>query len=42
MVPLLGMAKRQAYLIRDGKIIRADYSALSVEQAADVLKVIAG
>jgi thioredoxin-dependent peroxiredoxin len=40
-VPLLGMAKRQAYLIKDGKIIWADYSASTAEQAADVLKAIA-
>lgn len=40
-VPLLGMAKRQAYLIKNGKIIWADYSASTAEQAADVLKVIA-
>ena len=37
----MGFAKRQAFLIKGGKIIWADYSASTREQAADVLKVIA-
>ena len=36
----LGHAKRQAYLIKAGKILWADYSAATGKQAADVLKVI--
>jgi len=40
-VPGMGeLAKRQAFLIKDGKIIWADYKAKTKEQAADVLKVI--
>ncbi|QYM79157.1 peroxiredoxin [Horticoccus luteus] len=38
--PMSAMAKRQAYLIKDGKIVWADYSASTDRQAADVLKVI--
>jgi len=34
------MASRQAYLIKDGKIVWADYKASTDKQAADVLKVI--
>jgi peroxiredoxin Q/BCP len=37
----MGFAKRQAYLIKDGKIIWADHSASTGQQAADVLKVLA-
>ena len=37
----MGFAKRQAFLIKGGTIIWADYSASTAEQAADVLKVIA-
>jgi len=41
-VPTFGkFAKREAFLIRDGKIVWADYSAKTTEQADDVLKVIA-
>lgn len=36
----MGYAKRQAFLIKGGKIIWADYTASTAEQAADVLKVI--
>ncbi|MFZ9681853.1 MAG: peroxiredoxin [Cephaloticoccus sp.] len=36
----LGFAKRQAFLIKDGKVVWADYSASTAEQAADVLQVI--
>ena len=38
---LMGFAKRQAFLIKGGRIIWADYSASTSDQAADVLKVIA-
>ena len=41
-IPGLGeLAKRQAYLIKDGKVVWADYSAATTKQAADVLKVLA-
>lgn len=41
-VPAMGeFAARQAYLIKGGKIIWADYKAKTKEQAADVLKVLA-
>jgi peroxiredoxin Q/BCP len=35
------LAQRQAYLIKDGKVIWADYSASTDQQAADILKVLA-
>ena len=38
--PMTSLAKRQAYLIKDGKIVWADYSASTEKQAEDVLKVI--
>jgi len=44
-VPLMSLrplATRQAYLIKDGVIIWADYKAATKAQAADVLKVLAG
>lgn len=37
----VGFAKRQAFLIKGGKVVWADYSASTAQQAADVLKVIA-
>ena len=41
-VPVIGtIATRQAFLIKDGKIVWADYKAATTKQAADVLKVIA-
>ncbi len=41
-VPVFGsFASREAFLIKDGKIVWADYSASTSKQAADVLKVIA-
>jgi peroxiredoxin Q/BCP len=41
-IPTLGkIASRQAYLIKDGKIVWADYKAATTQQAADVLKVLA-
>jgi peroxiredoxin Q/BCP len=42
-IPGIGsFATRQAYLIENGTIVWADYKASTKEQAADVLKVIAG
>ena len=42
-IPLLGpIAQREAFLIKDGKIVWADYKASTSKQAADVLKVIDG
>jgi thioredoxin-dependent peroxiredoxin len=35
------IATRQAFLIKDGKIVWADYKAATSQQAADVLKVLA-
>jgi peroxiredoxin Q/BCP len=40
-IPTTSLAKRQAYLIKDGKVIWADYSAATDKQAEDVLKVLA-
>jgi peroxiredoxin Q/BCP len=41
-IPVLGtIASRQAFLIKDGKIVWADYKAATTQQAADVLKVLA-
>jgi peroxiredoxin Q/BCP len=40
-VPLVGQfANREAFLIKDGKIVWADYHAKTAKQAEDVLKVI--
>jgi peroxiredoxin Q/BCP len=39
-IPMTSLAKRQAYLIKDGKVVWADYSASTDQQAADVLKVL--
>lgn len=42
-IPALGaIASRQAYLIKDGKIVWCDYKASTSTQAQDVLKVLAG
>ena len=42
-VPMVGsFASREAFLIKDGKIIWTDYHASTSKQAEDVLKVIAG
>jgi peroxiredoxin Q/BCP len=38
-IPLIGLASRQAFLIKDGKVIWHDAKASTAEQAADVLKV---
>ena len=40
-MPAMGeFASRQAYLIKDGKIVWADYKASTTKQADDVLKVL--
>jgi len=39
--PIGKLAKRQAFLIKNGTVIWADYKAATTEQAADVLKVLA-
>jgi peroxiredoxin Q/BCP len=39
-IPATSLAKRQAYLIKDGKVVWADYSASTEKQAEDVLKVL--
>jgi peroxiredoxin Q/BCP len=42
-IPIIGkFASREAFLIKDGKIVWADYHASTAKQAADVLKVVAG
>jgi peroxiredoxin Q/BCP len=40
-IMLTGLATRQAFLIKDGKIVWADYKAATSKQADDVLKVVA-
>lgn len=40
-IPTTSLAKRQAYLIKDGKVVWTDYSASTDKQADDVLKVLA-
>lgn len=41
-IPVIGeIAARQAYLIKDGKIVWCDYKASTTKQADDVLKVLA-
>jgi peroxiredoxin Q/BCP len=39
-IPATRLAQRQAYLIKDGRIVWTDYSASTDQQAADVLKVL--
>lgn len=39
-IALTSLAQRQAYLIKDGKVIWADYKASTDQQAADVLKIL--
>ncbi len=39
--PVVGFAHRQAYLIRDGKVIYADYEGTTDKQADAILKVLA-
>jgi peroxiredoxin Q/BCP len=41
-IPMTKLATRQAFLIKDGKVVWADYKASTKQQAADVLKVLAG
>jgi len=40
-IKLTGLATRQAYLIKDGKVVWADYKAATTQQATDVEKVLA-
>ena len=40
--PVVGMAHRQAYLIKDGKVIYADYKGTTDKQAEAILAVLAG
>jgi thioredoxin-dependent peroxiredoxin len=40
-IPFTPLASRQAYLIKDGKVVWCDYHASTSKQAADVLAVIA-
>jgi len=37
-IPLLGFSSRQAFLIKDGKVVWRDSKASTKEQAADVMK----
>jgi peroxiredoxin Q/BCP len=39
-IPVIGYSTRQAFLIKDGKVIWRDEKASTSEQAADVLKVL--
>lgn len=39
-IPIIGFSTRQAFLIKDGKVIWRDEKASTTEQAADVLKVV--
>ncbi len=39
--PVVGFAHRQAYLIKDGKVIYADYEGTTDKQAETILKVLA-
>jgi peroxiredoxin Q/BCP len=41
-IPAVGYAKRQAYLIKDGTVVWADYAAATGKQAQDVEKVLDG
>jgi peroxiredoxin Q/BCP len=41
-IPVAGFAKRQAFLIKGGTIVWADYSASTDKQAEDVIKVVRG
>lgn len=42
-VPVVGeFASRQAFLVKEGRIVWADYTASTEQQAADVLKFISG
>jgi peroxiredoxin Q/BCP len=39
--PVVGMAHRQAYLIKDGKVIYTDYKGTTSKQAETILQVLA-
>jgi peroxiredoxin Q/BCP len=39
-IPLIGFSTRQAFLIKDGKVVWRDEKASTTEQAADVLRVV--
>ena len=39
-MPVVGFAKRQAYLFKEGKLVWKDLKASTAKQAADVIKVI--
>jgi peroxiredoxin Q/BCP len=39
-IPIIGLSTRQAFLIKDGKVVWRDEKASTKEQAADVLKVL--
>jgi peroxiredoxin Q/BCP len=41
-IPAMNLTRRQAYLIKEGKVVWADYKASTQKQAEDVLKVLAG
>lgn len=38
--PIIGLSTRQAFLIKDGKVVWRDEKASTAEQAADVLRVL--
>lgn len=39
-IPIVGFSTRQAFLVKDGKVVWRDEKASTTEQAADVLKVL--
>jgi len=39
-IPIIGLSTRQAFLIKDGKVVWRDEKASTKEQAADVLRVL--
>ena len=39
---MMNLARRQAFLIKGGKVVWADYKASTDKQASDVLRVLAG
>jgi peroxiredoxin Q/BCP len=39
-IPIIGYSTRQAFLIKDGKVVWRDEKASTIKQAADVLKVL--
>ncbi|MFM1852397.1 MAG: hypothetical protein RIS54_2081 [Verrucomicrobiota bacterium] len=40
-IPMTNLASRQAFLVKDGKVVWVDYRASTSRQAADVLRVLA-